>query len=307
MAATTNNLVIDVDTPGADVIFKALGHPPRLKILKYLESRAHTVSQISENFNTPVTTLNQHLKVLEEAKLIQTDLRPASRGTEKVCSSLYQKLICNLNSNLEHLDQAVEIRMPVGAYSDFEIIRPCGIASKSKFIGLIGDPDAFLEPEHIEAQILWFGSGYVEYRFPKRLPHNARPTHLSITMEICSEAVGVNSDFPSDITLWINSVDIGTWRSPGDFGDRKGMLNPDWWKLSQYGHLKTWQVDAKGCFVDGVKVAQTTISDLKILEHPYVLLRIGNKPGAEKPGGVNLFGAEMGDYPTDILMRIEYT
>ena len=45
-------------------------------------------------------------------------------------------------------------------------------------------------------------------------------------------------------TLWINDVAVGTWTSPGDYGDRRGIYTPTWWKLegSQYGKLKTWRI-----------------------------------------------------------------
>ncbi len=306
MSATIRDLDINIDTPDADQIFKAFGHPIRLRILSCLTTRAHTVTQISENLGIPVSTLNQHLKVLEDAGVIQTELRPASRGIEKVCSGVYKKLVCNLEPSEEKVEHIVEITMPVGAYTDFEVVRPCGLASKSKLIGLLGDPDCFLEPEHIEAQALWFGMGYVEYRFPKRLPPGMVPTRLTLTMEICSEAVGTNDNYPSDITVWINGHEIGTWTSPGDYGNRRGVLNPDWWKLSQYGHLKTWQIDEHGASIDEHVAASTRLSDLKLLENPYILVRIGNKSDAEHVGGVNLFGSQFGDYPTDIVMRIFY-
>ncbi|GHV78648.1 hypothetical protein AGMMS49944_04390 [Spirochaetia bacterium] len=57
-----------------------------------------------------------------------------------------------------------------------------------------------------------------------------------------SETPGTNKNWLSDITMWINTIEIGSWTSPGDFGDRRGMLTPSWWKLegSQYGLLKHW-------------------------------------------------------------------
>jgi len=40
---------------------------------------------------------------------------------------------------------------------------------------------------------------------------------------------GTNADWPSDISLWVNDVKIGTWTSPGDYGDRRGVHTPRWW------------------------------------------------------------------------------
>ena len=56
------------------------------------------------------------------------------------------------------------------------------------------------------AQLLWFRAGYVEYRFPNRVPPGARVQSLQLTAEICSEAPLHDLDWPSDITVWINGI-----------------------------------------------------------------------------------------------------
>ena len=48
-------------------------------------------------------------------------------------------------------------------------------------------------------------------------------------MELSSEAPGVNSNWPSDISFCLNDESIGIWTSPGDFGDVRGIFTPDWW------------------------------------------------------------------------------
>ena len=67
---------------------------------------------------------------------------------------------------------------------------------------------------------------------------------IEFSMELSSEVPGTNTDWPSDISLWVNDVLIGTWTSPGDFGDQRGIYTPRWWKLegSQYGKLTTWRI-----------------------------------------------------------------
>ncbi|MFX9246770.1 transcriptional regulator, partial [Acinetobacter baumannii] len=88
---------------------------------------------------------------------------------------------------------------------------------------------SFYEPDKVNAQLLWFKQGYVEYRFPNRTPYDCLLTGIEVSMEICSEAPLHNPDWPSDITLWINGVETGTWQSPGDFGGERGLLTPVWW------------------------------------------------------------------------------
>ncbi len=302
------DLVLNIDDPGADAIFKALGHSLRLRILRLVSNHALTVTQITEMLDIPTSTANQHLKVLEDAGLIQTALRPASRGTEKVCVGVYQHVECDLVTSTTRPERAVEIAMPVGAYTDFQVIRPCGLASHTGIIGVQDDPEAFLEPEHIDAQILWFAVGFVEYRFPKRLPPRTHPVSLYLGMEICSEAPGHDADWPSDITVWINEIEIGTWTSPGDFGGQRGILNPDWWpsNSTQYGSLKSWQVSGSGSYIDGVRISDVTLDELQLTQKPYIAVRVGVKPDSEYQGGVNIFGRLFGNYPQDIVMRLIY-
>ena len=45
-------------------------------------------------------------------------------------------------------------------------------------------------------------------------------------MELSSEVPGTNLDWPSDITLWVNDIIVGTWTSPGDYGDKRGVYTP---------------------------------------------------------------------------------
>ena len=78
-------------------------------------------------------------------------------------------------------------------------------------------------PERTEAALLWFsGSGYIEYYFANPMPPGAALDELRIRAELSSEAPSFQQDWPSDITVTINDQPVGTWRSPGDFGDRKG-------------------------------------------------------------------------------------
>src|SRR5205823_14320163 len=158
------------------------------------------------------------------------------------------------------------------------------------------------------AQLLWFGSGYVTYRFPNHLPSGATPARLDLSMEICSEAPLHHLDWPSDITLWINGVETGTWTSPADFGGERGLLTPQWWetKDSQYGQLKIWSVSSDGSYIDGRVLSAVRVEDLHLDGRPYIEVRIGVKPDAQNVGGVNLFGEKFGNYPQPLVLRVDF-
>ena len=139
---------------------------------------------------------------------------------------------------------AVDLQMPIGGYSDFVVEPTCGLVSATGLIGFMDDPSAFYEPDRLTAQLLWFRAGYVEYRFPNRVPPGARVESLQLTAEICSEAPLHDLDWPSDITVWVNGMPLGDWTCPSDFGGQRGRLTPSWWeeKDSQFGVLKRWLV-----------------------------------------------------------------
>ena len=127
-------------------------------------------------------------------------------------------------------------------------------------------------------------------------------------MEVSSEAPKHHPDWPSDITVWINDIELGHWTSPGDFGGVRGNLTPAWQPAdtTQFGLLKTWQITDKDCQVDGVKVSAVRLEDLAIHARPYISIRIGVKPDAKHVGGINIFGSKFGNYPQDIMLRIRY-
>jgi predicted transcriptional regulator len=202
----------------------------------------------------------------------------------------------------------IEVSMPLGLYTQFEVSSPCGLCSKDGVIGLLDVPDTLLDPERMRAGLLWFTRGFVEYQFPNNtLLKKAKPSALEFSMELSSEVPGTAADWPSDIFLQVNGVDVGTWTSPGDFGDKRGVYTPDWWKLagSQYGKLKYWRINDQGSFVDGVRISDVTLDDLAIDQHRSIRMRIGVKEDAEHPGGINIFGRGFGNYDQDILLRIQ--
>ena len=126
-------------------------------------------------------------------------------------------------------------------------------------------------------------------------------------IELSSEVPGTSADWPSDITLSVNGADVGTWTSPGDFGDKRGVFTPDWWKLkgSQYGKLKNFRINDEGSFVDGVRISDVRLADLKLDEHHSIRLRIGVRDNAKHPGGINIFGRGFGNYDQDIILRLK--
>jgi predicted transcriptional regulator len=296
-----------VDGSRLDVL-KALGSEHRIAILRYLGDRVVPVNQIAKDLGLPASTAAMHIIVLEKAGLLHTEMRPASRGLQKVCARTYDELVIDLPRGEHHTRTAIELTMPIGGFSDFDVEPTCGLASADGLIGYLDDPNSFYEPDRLRAQLLWFRSGFVEYRFPNRVPPGAPMLSLQLTAEVCSEAPLNHPDWPSDISVWVNGTHLGAWTSPSDFGGTRGRLTPAWWeeKDSQFGVLKRWRVTASGTSIDGVALSDVAIDALGLRAGEPIVVRLGVRREAQYVGGINLFGREFGNYPEDMGLRLEY-
>lgn len=301
-------LTLDDNTPGsqAERVLKALDSDNRRRILGFLSDRIASISEIAAALDIPASSTALHIELLEEAGLVRSEFEPANRGLQKICIRMYDQIVLDLPFPAQPRERVIEFNMPIGAFIDCQVTPTCGLLSETGIIGLLDDPASFYEPDHINAQLLWFRQGYVEYRFPNRMPPTTVPANVQLSMEVCSEAPLYNLDWPSDITVWVNRVELGSWTSPADFGGERGRLTPEWWSIrnTQYGLLKVWQVDDRGTKVDGVQVSGVTIQDLNLAAAPVISVRIGVKAEATHVGGLNLFGSRFGNYPQDLVLSI---
>lgn len=301
----------DFDIEGIDELCdlgKALSSPVRLKILRLLYEESLIIGEIARKLELPASSTAFHLKILEQAGLIRVEEQPGTRGNTRLCTRKIDHVTINLVKKNAIVDEMFSTEMPVGAYTSCQISPTCGMYGLE---GCIGNEDVeycFFYPERMKAGILWTSSGYVEYKFANGVPKNRKPKKIAVSMEICSEAPGYREDWKSDITVWMNGIECGTWTCPGDYGARRGRLNPPNWPdgSTQYGNQMIWEVRKEGSFINGKKVSEITIDELQLMKQPYVAVRIGNKPDAHYVGGFNLFGKHFGDYNQDIIMTIEY-
>ncbi len=297
------------DLAHLSAISKALASETRIEILRQLRYRELNVNEIAELLNIPASSSAAHVKVLEEAGIIKTTLQPGIRGSMKLCRIVLDHVYVEMNTS-KNLEQDEEvIRMPIGGFVDYRIEPTCGMASAKGPIGSEDDPRCFYLPERTEAQLIWIGNGYIEYRFPTNALSGKKLKRLEISMELCSEDHEFNLNYPSDITLWINGQDTGTWSCQSDFGGRRGKLNPDWWpdKNTQYGILKTWSVTEQGCYLDEEKIKDKELQEFHLEDRDYISVRIGIGEDAVHKGGFNLFGEGFGDYPQGIIMKLIFS
>ena len=303
-----NFLVVD---PEDDlVVLKGLASAVRVKILKLLHVKGPlNVNDVADALALPQSTVSSNVQILEEAGLIRTETQKARKGNQKICHSSFDEVLVMFKEDLDASHAgAIEVSMPLGLYTSCEVSAPCGLCSGEGIIGLLDVPDTFLDPDRMKTGLIWFTRGFVEYQFPNnaRLANNVIES-MEFAMELSSEVPGTSADWPSDITVAVNGKDVGTWTSPGDFGDKRGVYTPDWWKLkgSQYGKLKSWRINRDGTFIDGLKISGVSLKDLDIETHHSIRLRIGVKADARHPGGINIFGRGFGNYDQDIVLRLQ--
>lgn len=288
--------------------FKALGSDTRIQILNILlENEQMSMNQLATELNISNGALTGHIKKLEECGLINISNESAGHGNQKMCSVTQDRIIVDIKKPIDYKN-VFETEIKVGQFSRHQVWPTCGIATSESVIGEFDDIRYFNHPDRFTANILWFTKGYVEYTIPNLIPSNQRITQLSISAELSSEAPGIDNNWPSDISFYINDTKIGMWTSPGDFGDVHGMFTPQWWpqNWNQYGLLKLLVINDYGTYIDGLKISDVSKLSLHLDYNSDIRLRLAVENDSEHVGGITLYGKSFGNYDQDIRVAINY-
>lgn len=281
---------------------KALSSDLRLRILEALTVGPKSITELMALLGAAQPTISINVQILEQAGLIKST---QSANREKLCSRPYDTLHIELpRTPGDTLHEQEQIIMPIGMYTHCSVKSPCGLVGKEGMIGTPDDPRSFYLPERSEASLLWFSNdGFVEYRFPDTTPPEQIIKELILTAELCSEAIGFNEDWPSDITLTINGVQVATVTLEGDYGKERGKFTPAWWVYgTQYGIKFEWRVSTEGTYVNGQKLSNVKVEELKLKHDRPIDVRFSVEPGADHCQGLNLFGQGFGNFGEGIMM-----
>jgi predicted transcriptional regulator len=287
--------------------YEAMASSVRLEMIRLLAKQPMNVRELAEAVGLSSAIMTMHVKKLEKGGIIRTDMQSGKGGLRKVCSLAVEQAEIIFPNKMEHIREYHQSFIPVGHYTDFDVEPTCGLATSEKIIGELDDPRYFLDAERFQAKILWFSEGFVEYKIPNFLLSTENPIELVISMEIASEAPLTDNNWPSDITFYLNQVKLGTWTSPGDYGDKRGKYNPPWWPddVNQYGLLKHLTVTNHGTRMDGMPMSDVTLDQVNVRDKQWTF-RIACEKGSPHVGGVTLFGKNFGNYNQDILLRLYY-
>jgi len=286
-------------------LYEALASEVRWRIMDMIADREMNVKDIAAVLELSPSIVTMHIRKLEDAGLIGSRRVRINGGTHKLCYLKQNQIEIELPS-ASQTSRTREQTISVGHYTAFDIHPTCGLGTLEKEIGVWDDPRYFLDPERVHAAILWFGKGYVEYKTPNFVLPDQTTDAIEITMELASEAPGLRDHWPSDIRFTFNGVSLGTWTSPADFGRAtRGKYTPEWWhrNVNQYGLLKTIRIDGSGTYMDGERMSDITLADIKLSE-PFWTLRFTVDEESPNVGGLTIYGAGFGNHDQDIVIRV---
>jgi len=302
-------LEVDIgDVEQMSLVAKSLSMPARIKIVSLLYYNPLSVQDIAKTLDMPMSSAGFHVRILEEAGIIRSEKHVADGASYKICYIQNYFVHFHLRPSRKDINKVNSTNIPIGSYMDCFVESHCGLISDSAYIGNEDDVRAFYMPERIDAQLIWMKKGFLEYKVPNNLPAHTKCKRLTLSMELCSEAPGYDETYKSDIYLTINRKSCGFFRSEGDYGARRGILNPPFYKdgMTQYGKLVVWSVDEEGSFINGERSSDMTISNLTIENSEYIQFRVGNRDDSVYCGGMCIFGDSAGDYSQHITLLIEW-
>jgi len=292
-------------------VMKALGNKCRLAILALLDKKTMGIQDLARALRITQPAVSQHVEILRKAGLVKLEIFKRERYSLKYVYLCYDEIKIRLSGPRQSDDfKVARCEMPIGAFVDFSVRPPCGMCDASGPIQVVDREQIFAHPKRLDAQMLWIGQGYLEYNFPREFSQGVEVEEVLFSAEVSSNAdlpVG-QTECPSDITLWINGVEIGTWTCPGFFTGTRGRYTPSWVDISanQHGLLKTWYINPKGSRIDGMKLSDVTPRDLRLFKDKFIRVRIGHKPDAANKSGINLFGRHFGNYARDLVLQVKY-
>lgn len=289
-------------------VFECLASATRLKILKFIGSEKKSIGEIAKHLEISSAITTRHIQKMEDAGLIHSERGVGANRNKKMVYLKVDDINICFPEKIYQEFQRYSTNLKLGHFTDFSVTPTCGLATIEDVVGKADDPKYFMDAKRVDASLLWFSSGFVEYKIPNLLQENETPEMLEISFEIASEFPLSNNVWPSDISIYVNDVKVAVYTVPGNFSDIRGRYTPEWWNdsFSQYGLLKHLRINKLDTGIDGEAYSDVTIEDLKLRELPFIKLRFSVEDDAKHQGGLTLFGTGFGNHQQDILITTYY-
>lgn len=290
------------------LVYEVLASETRLKIIKLLGKEKRNISEIASALQLSNAIITRHIQKMEAANLIKSEKIPGKSGIQKLVFLSVDDIHIRFPEKIYHAFNLHKTDLKLGHFTNFDVSPTCGLATTNNIVGKPDDPKYFMESDRVNASLLWFSKGFVEYKIPNLLQDNQHAEMLEISFELSSEFPLSNNVWPSDISIYINDIKIGVYTVPGNFSDTRGRYTPTWWnnQFSQYGLLKHLRINSLDSGMDGEPFSAVTINDLKLDQHSLITLKFAVESDSSNVGGLTLFGKGFGNHDQDILVNLYY-
>lgn len=286
---------------------KALSNPVRIDILHQLFESPKSITELAKLNKITNATVIFHLEILEKATLIYSKTMPSKKGKTLIFFINFTQLRLYTSETNSESTEVFAQSMAVGNYIDAEFNKYVRIATENESF-ILENNDVF-DARRTGAQLIGTDNGRFSYAFGNSFAKHYQVEKLEFSLEICSEAPYYRNDWKSEITFGVNGIELTTYLATGDYGGKRGKLNPDWWedKFTQFGRLVEITITNSGVMLNGEKVAASpTLGELKISGGNRILFDVYVKKGVKYAGGFNLFGKKFGNHPQDIMLKAYY-
>lgn len=289
-------------------VYEALASKTRLKILAFIGGNKRSISEIATFLNISNSITTRHIQQLEDCGILDSERGRGKDRNKKLVYLKTDQIYITFPAKIYHEYQLHSRNLKLGHFTNFSVTPTCGLATATNTVGQFDEPKYFMDAQRVDAELLWFNTGFVEYTIPNFLKENETPKLLEISFEIASEFPGSNNLCPSDISIYINDIKVAVYTSPGNFSDTRGRYTPKWWNdhFSQYGLLKHLRITELDTGIDGTAYSNITLQDLNLPHCPFIKIKFAVDDDAENKRGLTLFGNSFGNYNQDILINLYY-
>lgn len=289
-------------------VYESLASETRLNILKFIGSQKKSIGEIAEYIGMSNAIVTRHVQQMEDAGLLNSERGIGANRNKKMVFLKVDDIHISFPERVYQEFKLHHTPLKIGHFTDFSVTPTCGLATSKNVVGKQDDPKFFMDMERVDASLIWFSEGFVEYKVPNMLTDDQVPNMLEISFEVASEFPLSNNVWPSDISIYVNDILVAVYTVPGNFSDIRGRYTPEWWddNFSQYGLLKHVRVNKLDTGIDGEPYSPVTIDDLELNKHPFIKLRFAVESDAKNKGGMTLFGENFGNHNQDIVLNTYY-
>ena len=140
-------------------VYEALDSTVRIKIINLLSESPLNVKEIASKLELSSAIITMHINKLEKAGIVKGERTRSKGGVQKICSLIVDGIMIDFPKRTQERVKNHEYIVPIGHYTDFEVTPTCGLATPEKVIGYFDDARYFLDPQRVDAKILWFTQG----------------------------------------------------------------------------------------------------------------------------------------------------